>query len=152
MDIAAEAKSWVGTPYVRRGAIKGSGCDCGSLPGMVLVNCGCIPRCAFDEVMKQIESLADDWFMHGANDIYTELLSLYCAPMGKRMTYATPPIASGSILLMQTPNSKRRNHAGIVTQWPMLVQAVHSGVEEIDASRDPMWAFKEVSVFQPRLA
>ena len=148
-DLVHEAFSWRDTPYHRRGAIKGVGCDCGSFPGMVLVNCGLIPREEFDAVMKEIDALSDDWFMHGADDKYTELLSRYAVKVEDRITYPVPKIESGNIILMQTPNSKRRNHAGIVTDWPMILHCIYDGVSAVNASRDPMWAFQNISVFDP---
>lgn len=147
--IVEEARSWIGTPYRRRGAIKGVGCDCGSFPGMVLVNCGIIPKKKFYEEMKAIEALSDDWFMHSAEEKYVAILSRYALRLGDRVSYREPKIFPGNIVLMQTFNSHRRNHSGIVTQWPKIVHAVYSGVAEVDASRDAMWGNKQITVFDP---
>lgn len=116
---------------------------------MVLVNCGLIPREEFDAVLKEINAFSDDWFMHRADDKYTELLSRYATKVGTRMTYAKPLIDSGNIILMQTGNSKRRNHAGIVTDWPLITHCIYDGVAEVNAARDPMWSFQNVTVFDP---
>lgn len=149
-DVAKEARSWIGsTPYHRRGIIKGVGVDCGSYLGCVLVRCGLIPTTDLEQTMKEIEALSDDWFMHSANEKYVELLSRFCVSMGERITYATPKVASGNIVLMQTSNSNRRNHGAIVTDWPKCCQCSYEGISEIDVSRDPFWAFKNVLVFDP---
>jgi hypothetical protein len=50
---------------------------------------------------------------------------------------------------MQTGNSKRRNHSGIVTDWPKITHCMYEGVKEIDASRDPFWSHKNITVFDP---
>lgn len=147
--IVEEAQSWIGTPYHKRGTIKQVGADCGSFPGMVLVNCGLIPRAEFDSVMKEIEAFADDWFMHRADDKYSDLLSRYAKNMGIAITYANAKISPGCIVLMQTGNSKRRNHAGIVTRWPKIIHCIYDGIAEVDASRDPMWANQEITIFDP---
>lgn len=148
-EIVAEALSWRGTKYHRRGALKGVGVDCGSFPGMVLVNVGLIPREHFDAVMKEIEALSDDWFLHSATEKYLEIMERFLTKTEERMTYAKPPIDPGNIILMRTWNSKRRNHAAIVTAWPYVVQASYEGVVEVDASRDSFWSFKQIDVFDP---
>lgn len=38
--LTAEALSWIGTPYVADGAVKGAGCSCAFLPWSILRACG----------------------------------------------------------------------------------------------------------------
>lgn len=99
--------------------------------------------------MAEIEALADDWFMHRADDLYSDLLARFIRKVEVRRTYGVPLILDGCIILMQTSNSKGRNHAGIVTGWPYICHCIYEGVSKVDASRDPMWSHQEITVYDP---
>ena len=148
-QFAAEALSWYPTPYTRRAAIKHVGADCASFLGAILVTGGFLPGDRFASMMRSIAALGDDWFMHKAASTYEELMTRYVPRVGDRMTNGIPGEPPGNILLMNTWNSKHRNHGGIVTRWPNVVHCVYSGVKEINVLYDPMWSHKKVSVYDP---
>jgi hypothetical protein len=148
-EFVADALSWSPTPYRRRTAIKHVGADCGSFLGAVLASCGFLPKDEFAAALKEIETLGDDWFMHKAGGKYVELMSRYLPKVRERMTYGLPGEPGGNIVLMQTGNSKQRNHGGIVTTWPKVVHCMYEGIREVNVLFDPMWGHKEISVYDP---
>ena len=42
-EVVAEARRWVGTPFVHQGRVRGHGCDCGGLVGGIAVALGIVP-------------------------------------------------------------------------------------------------------------
>lgn len=143
--IVAEAKSWVGTPYHPNAQLKGAGCSCATFMYAVMLECGIVPE-------EQIGNYSNDWFLHIREDIYTKRLMRllrYTAEPETKMTYRNAGILPGSLLLMKAAGSRYNNHGGVVTQWPRLVHGISPAVEEINASTHPMWAFRQVIVFDP---
>lgn len=61
--IAAEAASWLGTPYHHQAAVKGAGVDCAMLPLAVYGACGLIPD--FDP-----RPYPQDWHLHRDSERY----------------------------------------------------------------------------------
>ena len=43
-QVVAEALSWIGTPYIKNGRVKGVGADCATILFCVYRNCGLVPR------------------------------------------------------------------------------------------------------------
>jgi cell wall-associated NlpC family hydrolase len=149
-QLVVETRSWIATtPYKKRGIKKGVGVDCGSFIGCVWVNAGIIPPDDLQNTMKEIQSLSDDWFLHAANENYVDLLSRYAEKIGEQKTFPDLKIAPGNVILMQTRHSERQNHGAIVVAWPRVVHCIYTGIFEVDASRDPMWAYKSVMIFDP---
>lgn len=144
-----EARSWYPTPYHKRGIIKHAGADCGSYLACVLAECGFLTSDALHEMMTRLESLQDDWFMHKAAAIYTETMTRHIPKIGERMTYGLPGEPPGNIVLMQTGNSKQRNHGGIVTKWPSVIHCIYEGVAEVNVLYDPLWTHKSITVYDP---
>ena len=66
--IVDEAKSWVGTPYVSNGMIKGKrgGTDCAMFPLAVYAACGLIPK-EFDP-----RPYPPQWHVHRNEEKYVE--------------------------------------------------------------------------------
>lgn len=145
--IVTEAKSWIGTPYHPNAQVKGAGCSCATFIYAVMLECGLVPE-------EKIGNYSNDWFLHIREDIYTKRLMRllrYTSEPRSAVTYRNTPILPGSILLLKAAGARYNNHGGIVTQWPYLIHGIHPDVHEIDASRDPMWMFRQVLVFDPTL-
>ena len=53
-------------------------------------------------------------------------------------------------MLTRLARSKVYNHGAIVTAWPKVIHAIAPRVEEIDASTNPLWAYRAVAVFTPK--
>ncbi len=139
-EIVAETRSWIRTPYVIRGRVKGAGCDCGSLPMSVGVNTGMID----DEELK-VYSI--DCWMHWTDEQYLRAVMKHTAKVLEQVAYRSTKILPGSLLLTKSPSAKFYNHSAIVTEWPLIVHAVTPAVEEVDATKHWLWAYRPIAVF-----
>jgi hypothetical protein len=147
--VVIEARSWMGTKYHRRAAIKSVGCDCGSFPAAVLANCGLLPADVVATMLSDAANLSDDWFMHAAEEKYLGIVGRYLPKLRDQMTYVNEFVEPGCIIIGKVFSKKNRNHAAVVTEWPMVMDCIYEGVREVNASLDPVWAHKEISVFDP---
>ena len=140
--IQEEALSWVGTPYVLGARVKGAGCDCATLIAECLIAAGFAQR-------EDLGVYTLDWDKHTPDSRYLVGLRKHVtAKMEGVASRQNGRIQSGDIVLCKA-NSDKWNHGGIVTAWPMIVHAIAPAVEEIDASRHPMWSYHEIAIFTP---
>ena len=140
--VVREARSWISTPYVLGARVKGAGIDCASLIAEVLIAGGLADR-------EDLGVYSHDWFHHSENERYMLRLLRHAAKTMEAVAYRSTQILPGNIVLTRAARSKVFNHGGIVTAWPKIVHAVSPAVEEIDASRDEMWTFQTIAVFDP---
>jgi cell wall-associated NlpC family hydrolase len=140
-DVVTEALSWIGTPYRLNGQAKGAGCDCATLLLCVFRACG-----VFDEQI--VEQHFQDWYCHTKEERYLRWLLKHAAPILRDVAYKSTKIEPGNIVSTKAMSDKY-NHAGIVIAWPKIVHCVRPSVRECDATKDHMWAFHEISVFDP---
>lgn len=124
--IAAEAKSWIKTPYHSQGDIKGQGVDCGMLLVRVFVDSGlCEP---FDP-----RPYSDDWYLHRSEERY---LGFVFDHSGET---AVPQI--GDVMVFRY--GRCYSHGGIVTSTAPL-KIVH-------AFQPAMAVIEEVVAHNPML-
>jgi cell wall-associated NlpC family hydrolase len=142
--VVLEARSWIGTPYVLGGRVKGAGCDCATLLLEVYRRMGFISS----ETLRPISA---DWFEHTTEDQYVFRVLRHAERVATAVADRSSQIEPGNIVLTRVAGSKLFNHGGIVVDWPWLVHASQNGVEEIDASRHPMWMGRLIVVFDPFL-
>ena len=141
-EIVAEAKSWIGTPYIRGGRIKGVGCDCATFILEVFRAVGHVSNI-------EIGFFSDDWWANTQDERYMFRVIRHAHELVKQKTYASLTIDPGNIILLRAARSYVYNHGAIVVKWPRVIHAITPEVTEIDASNDPMWAHQEVCVFDP---
>lgn len=140
--VVAEARSWIGTPYHKKGRVKGAGADCFTFIAEVMVSCGIFDR-------DDLPAYQDDWFFHQSEEVYLKLLYRHCAKTLEGISYASTQTLPGNIVVMKTTNSKVFNHGGIVVAWPSIIHCIYDGVSETNISRDPMWAYHRIQIFDP---
>lgn len=109
-DVVAEARSWIGTPYHHRGAIKNVGTDCGMILIKIFSNVGVIDE--FDP-----GEYPHDWMMHRNEERYLQTVERYAHKIERK------PLP-GDIALFKY--GRCISHGGIVTQWPYMVHAYKS--------------------------
>lgn len=141
-SVVAEARSWIPTPYVPRGMVKHSGCDCATFIACVLVAAGLAEPI-------EIGVISDDWFQHTSEEKYMRRLLRHASRILEGISYASHKIEPGNIVLARVVGSKVYNHGAIVTRWPMVIQSTHQGICEVNASKDPLWSFTQIAVFDP---
>lgn len=143
-QMVAEARSWIGTPYHVGGMVKGAGCCCGSLILAVFQACG-------RATGESLGFISADCWMHWTNEQYQFRLMKHAVKIAEtlarpgRMNIARP----GCIVLTRVGTNRCYNHAGIVTEWPMLVHAIKPAVEEVNAIRHHLWMYREIAIFDP---
>jgi cell wall-associated NlpC family hydrolase len=147
--VTTEVNSWVGTPYLLKGGVKGAGCDCGTLLIETFVAAGKVTREEITAAMFDagVDFYSHDWFHHTSDQKYMRVLMRFASLVFKGRCFACVKARPGSIVLTKAAQSERWNHGGVVLAWPKIVHAVQPRVAIVDASRDPMWAGKEIAIF-----
>ena len=114
-QVVSEALSWVGTPYVSNGMIKGKrgGTDCAMYPLAVYSACGYIPK-EFDP-----RPYSPSWHLHQNVEMYMEHVRSFSKEV------AGPPGREplpGDFVMFRI--GKLFAHGAIITKWPMIVHAI----------------------------
>lgn len=141
-ELVAEARSWIGTPYVTGGRVKQAGCDCCSFVLSALQNCGL----ARDE---ELEVYSGDCWAHWTEEKYLYRLMKHAVKIAETVATRGVRALPGTIVLGRVVGARVYNHAAIVTAWPLVVHALPPEVCEADASREPLWIHREVALFDP---
>lgn len=142
--IAAEALSWIGTPYQLRQRVKGAACDCYTFIAETMIAC----RIITEEVLPIYHG---DWWAHISDEEYILKLLRYTKKTFQGQLAGRNKVKCGNVLLVRAAGtrSKISNHGAVVTDWPFGVHAVDPKVELCDLTKHPMWALQPVAVFDP---
>ncbi|MGA3295287.1 MAG: hypothetical protein ABSE45_15065 [Candidatus Acidiferrales bacterium] len=143
-DVVREARSWVGTSYHTKGFVKGAGADCFTFMASVFIEQGLF---SFEDL--DLPPYHEDWWANVAEDEYRKLLLRRANKMYDAVTYPSTNVLPGNIITQKRPDGKVNWHGAIVTSWPLAVHAIAPAIEEVDVSRDPFWAFKQIEIFDP---
>ena len=144
-EAVAIARSFIGTPYVLGGRLKGAGVDCATLLGCYLIELGAAPT----DLWQNLEGYHHDWFLHSANERYLRGLMKFGFDAAQTLCRADAKAEPGDLALFKVVNSKVFNHGAIVTLWPHGVHAGSDGAREIDLTTHRLTAFKPMEVFDP---
>jgi cell wall-associated NlpC family hydrolase len=149
IDAVAIARSWIKTPYVRGGRIKGVGCDCGTLLAEYLVETGACPEEAMDALIEDLGFLSNDWFCHAAAEKYMASLIKYAPLRWEGVCMGTPPAEPGDIAMYRVVGSERFNHGSIILGWPRAVHAFSTRVAEVRPTLHPLTSHQHMAIFNP---
>jgi cell wall-associated NlpC family hydrolase len=141
-DAVKVARSWIGTPYVLGGRVKGAGCDCASLLAEFLIECGFAER-------EDLGVYSHDWFCHTSNERYMFRLIRHARKTIEGRCRGTVEAHPGDLVLFKLPGSKLYNHGGIITRWPHMIHATGPVVKEQNCVTHWMTGFTEFAVFDP---
>lgn len=118
--ITSLAQSYLRTPYLHRGRIRGVGVDCATLPALVYEQAGLIDKVVLGNYSPQFNLNSSD--------------ETYLAAIEAHMGEVTAP-RPGDLVLWKM--GRRYGHSAIVIAWPRVIHArTGSGVEWCDAERD----------------
>lgn len=142
----AIARTWIGTPYVLTGRIKGAGCDCGTFLAEVLIECGVMK--ASD--MEEIGFYSHDWYMHISHERYLMKVMRHARKVAEvagkpRHAQALP----GCLALYRVGTTRIFNHGAFVTKWPMGILARKDGVRERNLTQERLTAGSPMELFDP---
>ena len=115
--VVAEALSWQGTPFAMNQMVKGSGVDCLRLVWRCFCDAGVIPDPGGDPWPKH----SDQQSQHSSEEIYIGYVTKYAkeieAPKPASIVLVKRGIRYGT-----GPEDLIFTHAGIVTEWPKIIQ------------------------------
>lgn len=106
LRVAAEARSWLGTPYHSHARVKGAGVDCVHMLCAVYEACGLVPPI-------DPGTYAVAWHLHQGEE-------LYMAALDARARRTESPLA-GDIALIKF--GRTFSHAGVVSERQTLLHA-----------------------------
>ena len=111
--IVAEARSWIGTPYVHQASVKGAGCDClGLLRGVWRALHGCEPEDA--------PSYSPDWAEATGAETLRLALSRHLSEIPRA------EIAPGDVALFRMLRNGPAKHCGIVAERQGSLTLIHA--------------------------
>ncbi|WP_432449818.1 NlpC/P60 family protein [Aliiroseovarius marinus] len=135
-DIVAEARSWIGTPYVHQASCKGAGCDClGLVRG--------IWRALFGAEPERPPAYTADWSEPSRDEVLWRAAKRHLC----EKPYAAAHV--GDVILFRMADGAVAKHLGILTNVGANASFIHAysghGVVE-NALSDP-WANRIVACF-----
>lgn len=133
--VAAEGRSWLGTPYAHRQRLKGVGVDCAQLPLAVYAACGLIAEDA------EVGAYAAQWHLHRGEELYLG----HVERLGGR-EIAPAEASPGDLLLWRY--GRTFSHGAILLNGGQVVHAVRGqGVVLGDLRRDAELSERAVRLF-----
>lgn len=148
-EAIAIARSWISTPYVRGGRIKGVGCDCGTLLAEYLVEIGACPASEMDQLIADLGFLSNDWFCHAVAEKYMAALVKYAPLRWEGICRGIPPAEPGDIAMYRVVSSPLFNHGSIILGWPRAVHAFSERVAEVRPTLHPLTSHQQMAIFNP---
>lgn len=129
--IVAEARSWIGTPYIHRASLKGAGCDCLGLVRGVW-------RAVYGAEPEALPAYAADWAEATGEE------RLAGAGMRHLVPVAIGDIRPGDVMLFRWRAHLPAKHAAILTDTPgpdgpaRMIHA-HDGAAVAEVHLAPWW-------------
>lgn len=121
-QIVAEARSWIGTPYISSARVKGVGTDCAQFLVGTYVNAGVLAPFTIPHHPAQ-------WHLHSGDERYLAELQKHSFEV------SSPNVGDMAVFHIK----KAYAHAGIVIEWPTIIHCLNrGGVQWGDASRDAL--------------
>lgn len=145
-ELIVEAQTWRGTPYKRRGMVKGVGCDCATVIFCPFRALGIIGD-------EDIGVFSDDWAANATEETYMLKILRHAHKIAEGISYKTLNPEPGNIVLVKTDESLRAyDHGGIVIKWPIVLHSAPCSpgkVTEVDATKHFLWSLRNVHIFDP---
>lgn len=133
-----EAKTWMGTPFIHQGAIKGARGG---------VGCGTLLIAAYGAAGVAVPTLSDvglfpsDWHCNTTEERYLNILTAYDF---KPVENPLP----GDTAIFRTATSKVWSHSALVIEWPIVIHVMwRREVQYSDATRAPLYRREYAPMF-----
>jgi cell wall-associated NlpC family hydrolase len=138
--IVAEARSWVGTPFVLHADVRGIGIDCVFLVLRTYQAAGVVPADFPDP-----RPYPSGWARDGVGTRYRDELLV---PYFVELPPTTPRLPADLLLYKE---HAAEAHSAIVTAWPMVIHAYpRENVIEDAADRNALGTLTLTSVWRPK--
>lgn len=133
--VVAEAKTWLGTPWHHRAAVRGAGCDCALFPLKVYQAVGLV------EEGVEVADYPPDWALHRDEERYLAMVERFGAPI------ALEQAAAGDFIVWRY--GRAFSHGGIVVAPGQVIHAYRKvGCVTIDDYRlEPELNTREARAF-----
>jgi NlpC/P60 family putative phage cell wall peptidase len=132
--VVAEARTWIGTPYLHQASVKGVGCDClGLVRGVWRAVYGCEP--------EPTPPYARDWAEVAASEPLAEAALRHMTPVNPR------DCAPGDVLLFRWRAGMVAKHAAIMASSTTMIHA-HDGAAVAEVALAPWWRRRIAFVFR----
>jgi NlpC/P60 family putative phage cell wall peptidase len=134
--IVAEARGWIGTPYLHQASVKGAGADClGLLRGVWRSICGTEPQ--------SVPAYTRDWAETGADEVLMAAASRWLVRQD------ASAIVPGDVLLFRMRDGSIAKHLGIAADCgpkPSFIHA-YTGHGVVESPLSAPWARRIVARF-----
>jgi NlpC/P60 family putative phage cell wall peptidase len=135
--IVAEARAWIGTPYVHQASCKGAGADClGLLRGVWRAVLGAEP--------EYVPAYTADWSEPSRDEVLLRAALRWLRPVAQGAE------AAGDVLLFRMRDGSVAKHLGIVgtlAPQPSFIHA-YSGHGVVESPLSEPWARRVVARFE----
>lgn len=132
--VVCEARTWVGTPYHHRAALKGAGADCAMFPVAVYRECGVIPS------GYRAPEYSSQWHLHRSEELYLKEIDRFAREI------PGPPRAADFVVFKF---GRTFSHGAIVVEWPLIIHSyIPHGVTLADALTDAQLIGREMKCFE----
>lgn len=139
------ARTYIGTPYVLAGRVKGAGVDCATLLLLYLIEIGAVdPR-----DLALMGPYRHDWFHNTTNERYLNSLMRFGRLVAETVCIGAARPQAGNVVLFKVARSKIFNHGAIVTEWPKGIHAEQKGVREVDLASHWLTGQRAMDIFDP---
>lgn len=135
--IVAEARAWIGTPYVHQASCKGAGTDClGLLRG--------VWRAVLGDEPEAVPAYTADWSEPGRDEVLLRAALRWLRPVAKGHE------AAGDILLFRMRAGSVAKHLGIAGDIAPRASFIHAytGHGVIESPLSEPWARRVVARFE----
>lgn len=135
--IVAEARAWIGTPYVHQASCKGAGTDClGLLRG--------VWRAVLGKEPEPVPAYTADWSEPGRDEVLLRTAQRWLRPV------AAGAEAPGDILLFRMRTGSVAKHLGIAGDMAPRASFIHAytGHGVIESPLSEPWARRVVARFE----
>ncbi|MEP9352037.1 NlpC/P60 family protein [Xanthobacter sp. KR7-65] len=123
--VLAEARAWIGTPYLHRASLKGHGADClGLVRGVWRAVVGAEP--------EPLPPYAPDWAEAGRRETLAEAAGRCLVPV------ALDAAAPGDVLLFRFRAHLPAKHAAILAPGARMIHA-YDGASVCETALSPWW-------------
>jgi NlpC/P60 family putative phage cell wall peptidase len=138
-QVVAEARQWIGTPYLHQGSLKDIGCDClGLIRG--------VWRAVLGEEPERAPPYSPDWAEALRAETLAQAAARHLTPIGCN------EFLPGDVLLFRWRAHLPAKHAAIVTAPELMVHA-HDGAAVTEVAIAPWWRRRLAFAFRfPELA
>jgi NlpC/P60 family putative phage cell wall peptidase len=123
--VVAEARAWIGTPYLHQASVRGVGCDCLGLVRGVW-------RAVYGREPEPTPPYARDWAEVAENEPLAEAALRHMTPIDPR------DCAPGDVLLFRWRAGLVAKHAAIVACPATMIHA-HDGAAVTEVALAPWW-------------